>query len=63
MGGVVAPGQGLFPAYDAGLYTEGDTNMVVSRGIGNSIIPFRVNNRPELVLVTLMPPDDSGAGV
>ncbi len=63
LGGVVAPGQGLFPAYDAGLYTEGDTNMVVSRGIGNSIIPFRVNNRPELVLVTLMPPDDSGAGV
>lgn len=27
--------------------------MIVSRGIGNSIFPFRFNNRPELVLVEL----------
>lgn len=53
IGGLVAPNQGLFPKYDAGLYTEGNTNMVVSRGIGNSIIPFRFNNRPEVVLVEL----------
>ena len=39
--------------YDAGLYSEGDTNMIVSRGIGNSIIPFRFNNRPEIVLIEL----------
>ncbi len=53
IGGVIAPNQGLFPKYDAGLYTDGGTNMVVSRGIGNSIIPFRFNNRPEIVLVEL----------
>ena len=53
VGGVIAPNQGLFPQYDAGIYTEGKTTMVVSRGIGNSIIPFRVNNRPEIVLVEL----------
>lgn len=53
IGGLVAPNQGLFPKYDAGLYTDGSTNMVVSRGIGNSIIPFRFNNRPEIVLVEL----------
>ena len=53
IGGVVAPNQGLFPEYDAGLYTDGSTNMVVSRGIGNSIIPLRFNNRPEIVLVEL----------
>ena len=53
VGGVIAPNQGLFPKYDAGIYTEGETTMVVSRGIGNSIIPFRVNNRPEVVLVEL----------
>ena len=53
IGGVVAPNQGLFPKFDAGIYTEGNTNMVVSRGVGNSIIPFRVNNRPEVILIEL----------
>ncbi len=53
IGGLAAPNQGLFPQYDAGLYTKGNTNMVVSRGLGNSIIPIRFNNRPEIVIVTL----------
>ena len=53
IGGLVAPNQGLFPRYDAGLYTEENTNMLVSRGIGNSILPFRVNNRPEVILIEL----------
>ena len=53
MGGLVAPNQGLFPKYDAGLYTEENTNMIVSRGIGNSILPFRFNNRPEVILIDL----------
>ena len=53
VGGLVAPNQGLFPKYDAGLYTEENTNMIVSRGIGNSIIPFRFNNRPEVILIEL----------
>ena len=52
-GGLIAPNQGLFPAYDAGLYTDGNTNMSVSRGIGNSLFPFRVNNRPEVILIQL----------
>ena len=53
IGGLIAPNQGLFPKYDDGLYSEGNTNMIVSRGIGNSIIPFRFNNRPEVVLIEL----------
>lgn len=53
VGGVVAPNQGLLPKYDAGLYTEDNTNMIVSRGIGNSLLPFRFNNRPEVVLIEL----------
>ena len=53
VGGLIAPNQGIFPKYDAGLYTEDNTNMIVSRGIGNSVIPFRFNNRPEIVLVEL----------
>ena len=53
IGGVVAPNQGLFPKYDAGIYTKNNTTMIVSRGVGNSIIPVRFNNRPEIVVVEL----------
>ena len=53
LGGVIAPGQGLFPKYDAGAYTENGTTMIVSRGIGNSIIPVRINDRPEIVIIEL----------
>lgn len=53
VGGVIAPNQGFFPQYDGGLYTLGDTRMVVSRGLGNSLAPLRVNNRPEIVLAEL----------
>lgn len=54
IGGLIAPNQGLFPKYDAGLYTSGSTNMIVSRGLGNSIIPIRFNNRPEVVVIELL---------
>ena len=53
VGGMVAPGQGFFPRYDGGVYREGDTSMVVSRGLGNSLFPVRVFNPPDVVLVTL----------
>ena len=52
-GGVIAPSQGLFPKYDAGAYTENGTTMIVSRGVGNSIIPVRINNPPEIVIIEL----------
>ncbi len=51
IGGLAAPNQGIFPKYDAGMFREGDTHMIVSRGIGNSIIPLRFNNPPEIVVV------------
>ena len=53
IGGLVAPNQGFFPQYDSGLYTDETTNMIVSRGIGNSLFPFRFNNRPEVILIEL----------
>jgi predicted MPP superfamily phosphohydrolase len=53
LGGLYVPNQGFFPEYDAGLYTEGDTNMFISRGMGNSAFPFRINNRPEIVVIEL----------
>ncbi|MGG0705474.1 metallophosphoesterase [Bacillus paramobilis] len=53
IGGIVAPNQGLLPTYTAGLNEKQNTSMVVSRGLGNSIIPQRIFNRPELVVVQL----------
>ena len=53
VGGLYAPGQGAFPAYDAGLYQADGTSMIVSRGLGDSKFPFRVFNPPEIVAVTL----------
>lgn len=54
-GGVIAPGQGLFPYFTAGLYTEGGADMIVSRGLGNSGLPFRINNPPEIVVADILP--------
>ena len=51
VGGLLAPGQGLFPQYTAGVYSVGDTRMVVSRGLGGP--EPRVNNRPQLLILTL----------
>ena len=53
VGGLFSPDQGLLPQYTAGYYTEDTTTMFVSRGLGNSIFPIRLFNRPEIVAVTL----------
>ncbi|MEG0229473.1 MAG: metallophosphoesterase [Oscillospiraceae bacterium] len=53
IGGLIAPNQGLFPKYDSGLFFEDNTTMILSRGLGNSLFPFRVFNQPEIVTVTL----------
>lgn len=51
--GVIAPNQGLFPKYTQGVYTEAGGKMSVSRGLGNSSVPIRLCNRPEVVALTL----------
>lgn len=53
VGALVAPDQGIFPKYTSGAYTKNQSTMIVSRGLGNSIIPIRIFNRPEIVVVTL----------
>ena len=53
VGGLAAPNQGFFPKYDAGRFVGENTTMIVSRGVGNSIIPIRFNNRPEIVVAQL----------
>ena len=53
IGGLIAPNQGFFPKYDAGVFTEDSGTMVVSRGLGPSIVPLRIGNRPEVVVAEL----------
>lgn len=53
LGGIIAPNQGFFPKYTSGSYNSNKTTMFVSRGLGNSLFPLRVFNRPEIISVTL----------
>lgn len=56
VGGLFAPGQGKMPKHTSGVFSlasDHTKKMVVSRGLGPSQFPLRINNRPELVLVTL----------
>ena len=48
-----APDQGFFPYYTSGLIQDQDQGMIISRGIGNSVVPMRIFNRPEVVVITL----------
>ncbi len=53
IGGLVAPGFKLFPKYDAGLFREDQTDMVLSRGAGYHSVPVRINNKAEIVCLTV----------
>lgn len=53
IGGIVAPDQGFLPEYTEGLHEENGVSMIISRGLGNSIIPLRIFNQPEIVCVDL----------
>lgn len=53
IGGVLSPNQGFFPKYTEGVYEKGNTKMAVSRGLGNSAFPLRINNFPEILSVML----------
>lgn len=53
VGGLVAPNQGLFPEYTSGVHEVDGSSLVVSRGLGNSLFPFRIFNRPEIVEIVL----------
>ena len=52
-GGILSPSREWFPHFDAGLFRQGETIMVVNRGLGNSIIPVRIFNPPDISMITL----------
>lgn len=53
IGGLLAPHQGLFPKYTEGIHQQDRAHLIISRGLGQSIIPLRINNRRELVVITI----------
>ncbi len=54
IGAIIAPDQGLLPKYTSGAYKVNETTLVVSRGLGNSVLPIRLFNRPEIIVVKLI---------
>ena len=53
VGGLAAPNQGILPRYDGGAYRIGESTTIVSRGLGPSVFPTRLFNRPHLVVCEL----------
>ena len=53
IGGLLSPGQGWFPKLTSGVHEKDGSQIVVSRGLGNSLMPIRLFNQPEIVAVTL----------
>ena len=53
VGGRFGTDRRLVPAWDAGLYRQGETAMYVSRGLGYTNVHFRLFNRPEVAVIVL----------
>jgi predicted MPP superfamily phosphohydrolase len=53
--GLVGPARDLLPTYTSGVYTNGTTNMVVSRGLGSNsgYPPIRLLNNPHIPVIIL----------
>jgi predicted MPP superfamily phosphohydrolase len=43
--------------YAYGACTEGRKQLIVSGGLGNTTLPFRIGRPPEIVVIDLIPPD------
>lgn len=52
-GGLFGPGRVFLPEYTSGLYREGESQMIVSRGLAASKLLPRLFNAPELTMVRL----------
>lgn len=54
LGGLISPMIKFFPKYYKGVYTIGDSHMIVSAGMGLHTLKIRVNNEPDLVTINLV---------
>lgn len=53
LGGVISPALKLFPKYDGGLFEEGNSKMILSRGLGTHTVPIRFNNKAEIIKIEI----------
>lgn len=53
LGGLIGPSREWFPDYTEGVYTDGLTKIIVSRGIGNKTGVPRFLNNPQIPVVIL----------
>lgn len=53
LGGMLSPMFHFFPRYDKGRYEEQESVMLLSGGLGSHTFKFRVNNLPEILVITL----------
>lgn len=54
--GLYAPNQGYLPKWTSGIHQLTDCEyLVISRGLGNSTFPYRINNPAEIVSIDVIP--------
>jgi len=51
--GLFSPNEGILPEYTSGCRDINDMKLIISRGLGNSLFPFRVFNQPEIVVIEI----------
>ena len=51
--GLVGPSREFLPSFTSGVYSQGGTNLLVSRGLGNHTGAPRFLNNPQIVVATL----------
>ena len=52
-GGLLSPDFTFFPELYEGVHTYDSMTLIVSRGLGNSVAPVRINDYPELVVINV----------
>jgi len=55
--GILCPDRLFFPRFQTGMYlaeNERGTSMIVSRGLGNSVVPFRFNCKPHVPVIEVL---------
>jgi len=60
VGGLLSPEKEFFPEYYRGLYTKGDTNMVVNAGFSSGTFKLRLFNYPEISVIRLFSDNTEG---